>query len=202
MEGLHQYRAEHRQGANAMKQTQPPQDYTPPTIDWTEEPERQPYAPLARQQRQTFIPANNTPAQWQPPTLARGDQSITIDVAPRATVQEIVRGDQVSQAKSFLWYSLPLAGAFGLVMVVIASIATPLISGGFGAALLKSIGLYFGSFLLAYGFLLFQHLKHSPAGVALKESDNVFTYLATEQAHRHEVENVLLDRYLEDSKRP
>ena len=183
------------------RQPQPPTitRYEPPP--WDEDLSGEPATSLARRREHNFVTPASTPAQWQPPQLARGDQVISLDVAPRATVTEIVRGDQVSQAKSFLLYAAPLCAAFGLVVLLLFAIATPLIAGGLGWALLKALAVYFGAFLAAYIFLLERHLKHSPAGVALKESDNAFDFLRTEQAHRHEVENTLLNKYLEDSKR-
>lgn len=199
MEGLYQCSAEHREGANAMKQTQ---TVTRQTIDaeaW--EVDRNPATNAIQRSKNTFVPAQVAPTQWTPPTLARPDQAITLDIAPRAIAQDSVSGSHLDQAKSFLAYAAPLCAGFGLVVLLLAAIATPLIAGGLGWALLKSLAVYFGAFLLAYIYLLERHLRHTPAGVALKESDNVFRFLTAEQNHRHEVENTLLDRYLEDTRR-
>ena len=168
---------------------------------WEAPEERQPVTNAIQRSKNTFVPAAVTTAQWQPPTLARPDQAITLDVAPRAIAQDSVSGSHVDQARSFLAYAAPLCAGFGLVVLLLAAIATPLIAGGLGWALLKSLAVYFGAFLLAYAFLLAQHLKHTPAGVALRESDNAFKFLATEQAHRHRIEDTLLDKYLEDTRR-
>ena len=172
-----------------------------PDTDAWEAPERAPVTNALARQRNTYVPAASAPAQWQPPTLARPDQVVQLDVAPRAIAQDSVSGSHVDQARSFLAYAAPLCAGFGLVVLLLAAIATPLIAGGLGWALLKSLAVYFGAFLLAYAFLLAQHLKHTPAGVALRESDNAFDFLKREQAHRHRVEDTLLNKYLEDTRR-
>lgn len=172
----------------------------PGQIDWTEADDH-PCTNIAERTRNTFVPATTAPAAWQPPQLARPDQVVQLDVMPRAIAQDTVTGSHLDQARSFLAYAAPLCAGFGLVVLLLAAIATPLIDGGLGWAVVKSLAVYWGSFLLAYGFLLAQHLKHTPAGVALRESDNAFRFLSTEQRHRHEVENTLLDRWLEDTKR-
>ena len=174
----------------------------PADADAWESPDRNPATNALVRQKNTFVPAATAPATWTTPQLARPDQVVQLDVAPRAIAQDSVSGSHLDQAKSFLAYAAPLCAGFGLVVLLLAAIATPLIAGGLGWAVLKSLAVYFGAFLAAYMFLLDRHLKHTPAGVALKESDNVFKFLATEQAHRHRVEDTLLNKYLEDSKRP
>ena len=168
---------------------------------WEAPEERQPVTNAIQRSRNSYVPAAVTPTQWTPPTLARPDQVVQLDIAPRAIAQDSVSGSHVDQARSFLAYAAPLCAGFGLVVLLLAAIATPLIAGGLGWALLKSLAVYFGAFLVAYMFLLDRHLKHTPAGVALKESDNVFRFLTAEQQHRHRVEDTLLDRYLEDTRR-
>ena len=183
-----------------MKPTQTTVTRLQPDAD-TWDVDRTPATNAIQRRKNTFVPAHVAPATWQPPELARGDQAITVDVPRGAIVQAAITGSYQDRAAGFLKYTLPLSVVFALTVTLLATIMTPLLAAAAPIAILRTIVLLFAMFCLAYLAMFAWHLRHTPEGQALKETGETWAFLRREQAHRHEIERELFDRYLEDTRR-
>ena len=168
-----------------------------PADTWETPEERQPVTNALARQRNTFVPAAVTTAQWQPPTLARPDQVVTLDVPRGATVATVVTGSYQDRAAGFLKYTLPLSVVFALTVTLLACMMTPLLAAAAPVAVLRTLVTLFATFCVSYLALFVLHLRHTPEGQALRETDNTWAFLRREQAHRHAIEREAWDRYLE-----
>lgn len=176
----------------------PPVTYAPP--DWADESiDRAPSSNQLARSRQTYVTA--APARYEPPTLARGDQAITLDVAPTATTHVEVTGDHLNRARAWLRYSIPLCLSFALVIVVLACLFTPIMDAELGWAFLRMVGLYLGMFVASYVAMFRFYLSRSPEGLAYRQSERTWDFLEREQAHRHSIEKDAWRRYIEGKGR-
>lgn len=178
-----------------MKPTQTTVTRLQPAVDWSDDsPDR---APVTNR-GETFVPAKvTTPAQWTPPTLARPDQAIMMDVPRGAVVQAAITGSYQDRAAGFLKYTLPLSVVFALTVTLFACMMTPLLAAAAPVAVLRTLVTLFLTFCVAYLAMFAWHLKHTPEGQALKETGETWAFLRREQAHRHAIEREAWERYLE-----
>ena len=168
--------------------------------DWGA-PEREPVTNALARQKNTYVPAASAPATWQPPTLARGDQAIMLDVPRGATVATVVTGSYQDRAAGFLKYTLPLSVVFALTVTLFACMMTPLLAAAAPVAVLRTLVLLFATFCAAYLLMFAWHLRHTPEGQALAETNHTWAFLKREQLHRQAIEREAWDRYIERSDR-
>ena len=164
--------------------------------DWGA-PEREPVTNALARQKNTYVPAAVAPATWQPPELARGDQAIMMDIPRGATVATVVTGSYQDRAAGFLKYTLPLSVVFALTVTLFACMMTPLLAAAAPVAVLRTLVTLFLTFCVSYLLMFAWHLKHTPEGQALAETNHTWAFLRREQAHRHSIEDQLFARYLE-----
>ena len=178
-------------------QTKPTVTRLAPTDTDAWEAERQPCTNSIQRSKNSYVPASVAPASWQPPELAKGDQAITLDVPRGATVQTVVTGSYQDRAAGFLKYTLPLSVVFALTVTLFAVMMTPILAAAAPVAVLRTLVTLFLTFCVSYLAMFAWHLRHTPEGQALRETDNTWAFLRREQAHRHEIEDQLFARYLE-----
>ena len=168
-----------------------------PADTWETPEERQPVTNAIQRSRNSYVPAAVTTAQWTPPTLARGDQAIMMDIPRGAVVQAAITGSYQDRAAGFLKYTLPLSVVFALTVTLFACMMTPLLAAAAPVAVLRTLVMLFATFCVSYLALFILHLRHPPEGQALKETGETWAFLRREQAHRHAIEREAWERYLE-----
>ena len=147
-------------------------------LDWEEEAT----GPTTSITRQTFVPPSGS-AQLPAVKLADPSVSIAAQLPAPAVVATEVTGSHVDRAQAFFIKSAALSLSFALVCVIAAVTlwGVPLVS---WSALLILSGMYF----VAFAFLWLRDLQHSPEGIALLHTSELWGYLRREQAHRHSME--------------
>lgn len=121
------------------------------------------------------------PAPTQLHQLPAAENIQQIEVMPAATVQTVVRTNQVDHSKGFLIRTLPLAAAFALAAVVVAVglLAVPLVS-------MRTLVVIFVTFCAVYAWAFWQDLRTSPAGIALTHTQNLWKHIHEERKFKHE----------------
>lgn len=170
----------------------------PGQIDWTAD-DAGPSSNLVERQRSSFVPARQ--AQWQPPTLARSDTNVVLDIVPTATTHTEVTGDHLNRSRAWLRYSIPFCVSFAAVIVVLALLLSPILDAPLGLVFLRVTGLYLAMFVGAYLAMFVFYISRSPEGLAYKQSSETWAFLRREQAHRHTIEREAWDRYIEGGSR-
>jgi hypothetical protein len=154
------------------------------TIDWTAPDER----PARREPTRMIVPAASDIMPAPTVNLANPNVGIDANITPFATVEARTIGSHHDRARAWTRYSLPLCGALGVVTTVAAVklYAVPLLS---WSALLT----FWGTFVIAYVVLLLRYWKHTPEGIALTNTNELWGHLRREQKHRHSIEREMYD---------
>lgn len=110
-----------------------------------------------------YVPA--TVRREAPPMPINSNVALTIDAPPTSTMHTDVRTSEVDRAKGFLLRSVPLYGAFALLvlLVTIFFYNVPFLS-------LPALVIFWLSFVMAWLLAYCYDLSHSPAGIAHYES--------------------------------
>jgi hypothetical protein len=149
------------------------------TIDWTEPDASQPLA----KRPVTYVPNASDIIQMPNVTMASPDANVTANVTPFATIEGKTLGSHSDRARAWIRYAMPLCGGVAVVATIMAwTLAkVPILS--FWSLLVFGL-----SFVLSYTLLLMDYWRHTPEGVALDSSKQLWGFLRAEQAHRHEIE--------------
>lgn len=138
--------------------------------------EEQRAAGLLRPQAK-YVPAGAVRREM--PMPINSNVALTIDAAPVATTHIDVRTSEVDRAKGFLLRSVPLYGAFALLvlLVTIFFYNVPLLS-------LPALVIFWLSFVAAWLLAYCYDLSRSPAGIAHMEARNKWDVIKEEQRRR------------------
>jgi hypothetical protein len=148
-------------------------------VDWSEPDAPQPLAKRAA----TYVPAASDIIQMPNVTMASPDANVNAIVTPFATIEGKTLGSHSDRARAWIRYAMPLCGAVAIVATIMAwTLAkVPILS--FWSLLVFGL-----SFVLSYTILLLNYWRHTPEGVALDSSKQLWGFLRAEQAHRHGIE--------------
>lgn len=149
------------------------------TYDWSE-----PDAPVLPAKRPaTYVPAASDILPAPTINLANPNVGIEAQVTPYATVEGKTFGSHSDRARAWTRYSLPLCAAFGVVTTAAAI-------GLYGVPLLSWAAFitFWVTFVAAYVVLLRLYWQHTPEGVALTNSRELWRYFKRDQKHRHTIE--------------
>ena len=122
---------------------------------------------------------NEIMKQTRPAPMAMPLNGYAVSV-PVSTVQTVeVRTSAVDRSKGFLIAGLPLYAAFGvgMLIVAVALFDTPVLS-------LTGFLIFWGTFVLAWGWGYFQSLRTSAEGVSLYEARRKWDTVQIEQKER------------------
>jgi len=115
--------------------------------------------------------------------IANPNTDVSAQITPAATIESRTLGGHQDRARAWIKYAMPLctgvAGSMVIAAVTLANV--PLLS--FSALMIFGL-----TFIVTYAWLLRDYWRHTPEGVALDHTANLWTYLRTEQAHRHAIE--------------
>jgi hypothetical protein len=154
------------------------------TIDWSAPDTSQPLAkrPVA------YVPSASDIIQMPNVTMASPDANVTANVTPFATIEGKTLGSHSDRARAWIRYAMPLCGGVAVVATISAwTLAkVPILS--FWSLLVFGL-----SFVLSYTLLLMDYWRHTPEGVALDSSKQLWGFLRAEQQHRHEIERSAWD---------
>jgi CHASE2 domain-containing sensor protein len=150
-------------------------------IDWETEADTPRQLPARRPV--SYVPAASEIVQMPRVQLASPDTAVTAEITPAATIESRTISGHLDRAQAWLRYSIPLCStiAVGMVIAAVAFYRVPLLS--FTALLILC-----GAFVLSYSLLLLNYWRHTPEGVALFHTSNLWDYLKAEQKHRHGIE--------------
>lgn len=153
-------------------------------IDWTEPDAQQPLA----KKPVTYVPSASDIIQMPSVTMASPDANVNASVTPFATIEGKTLGSHSDRARAWTRYSIPLCVAFGVVTTAAAI-------GLYGVPVLSwsAFITFWATFVVAYVVLLLNYWRHTPEGVALDSSRQLWGYLRMEQRHRHELERSAWD---------
>lgn len=131
-----------------------------------------------------YVPAASEIIQMPKVDLTSPDAHIGADITPAAVIEAKTLGSHADRARAWIKYSVPLCIAIAVSMSIaaVALYDVPV----FSFATLLTFGL---SFVLSYTVLLLQYWQHTPEGVALVHTRQLWRYLRDEQAHRHTIES-------------
>ena len=138
--------------------------------------EQQRAAGMLRPAAAKFVPAG--PARRELPAMP-GAVSTQIDITPTATMHTEVKTSEVDRAKGFLLRTLPLYGAFGLLVVLVCVFfaGVPLMS-------LASLTIFWLSFVAAWLVAYSYDLSRSPSGIAHMEASRKWNLIEKEHDRR------------------
>ena len=136
-------------------------------------------APQLARRPATFIPPPAAPVKLQ--SLPTQDAVQQVEVLPAASVQTVVRTNQVDHSKGFLIRTLPLAATFAVaaLVVTVGLLQVPLMS-------LRTLVVIFVTFAAVYAWAFWQDLRTSPAGIALYHTQNIWKHIHSERKFRHD----------------
>lgn len=149
------------------------------TIDWSE-----PDTPALPAKRPvTYVPSASDIIQMPNVTMASPDANVNANVTPFATIEGKTLGSHSDRARAWIRYAMPLCGGVSIVATIMAwTLAkVPILS--FWSLLIFGL-----SFVLSYTILLLNYWRHTPEGVALDSSKQMWGFLRAEQDHRHGIE--------------
>lgn len=152
--------------------------------DWSE-----PDTPaLPAKRMPSYVPAASDIIQMPNVTMASPDANVNANVTPFATIEGKTLGSHSDRARAWIRYAMPLCGGVAVVATIMAwTLAkVPILS--FWSLLVFGL-----SFVLSYTLLLTNYWRHTPEGVALDSSKQLWGFLRAEQAHRHGIERQAWD---------
>jgi hypothetical protein len=130
-----------------------------------------------RRPSQKFVPAG--PLARRPVPAMPGAVSTQIDVTPTATTHIDVRTSEVDRAKGFLLRSVPLYGAFALLVLLVTVFfsGVPFLS-------LSALTIFWLSFVAAWLLAYCYDLSRSPSGIAHMEATRKWNLIEREHDRR------------------
>jgi hypothetical protein len=130
-----------------------------------------------RRPSQKFVPA--APLARRPVPAMPGPVSTQIDVTPTATTHIDVRTSEVDRAKGFLLRSVPLYGAFALLVLLVTVFfsGVPFLS-------LSALTIFWLSFVAAWLLAYCYDLSRSPSGIAHMEATRKWNLIEREHDRR------------------
>ncbi len=152
--------------------------------DWSE-----PDTPaLPAKRMPSYVPAASDIIQMPNVTMASPDANVNANVTPFATIEGKTLGSHSDRARAWIRYAMPLCGGVAVVATIMAwTLAkVPILS--FWSLLVFGL-----SFVLSYTLLLMDYWRHTPEGVALDSSKQLWGFLRAEQQHRHDIERSAWD---------
>lgn len=151
--------------------------------DWEQEVAEEARQLPAVRPAPSYVPNLAERIQMPQVGIASPDANLVAEVTPAAVIEGKTLGSHADRARAWLKYALPLCGSFALAMTIaaIALYDVPVLSFATGLT-------FFLSFIVAYSLLLARYWQHTPEGVALKHTDNLWGYFKREQKHRHAIE--------------
>lgn len=173
------------------RQPQPPprEPYLPPQlhpaqmrrIDWIDEARTENQI-ILREQPRLIVPAASD-IQMPQVTMASPDAHVDAQVTPFATIEGKTLGSHSDRARAWIRYAIPLCGSVAVVATIMAwTLAkVPILS--FWSLLIFGL-----AFVFSYTLLLLNYWRHTPEGVALDSSRQLWGFLRSEQDHRHAID--------------